>query len=315
MGEFLAISQSSIVLPHFRVQAWSQRQHFIARSQPLRSLHSSLHPLTTTPTVYPDLSTRSKHFYWGIRASVVSDSTMPTTFTVDSAGPGIDILPETDEGKDHNSKKKMALSMSQKLTLGYAFLVGAGGFMGYLKSGSTKSLIAGGASAALLYSVYAMLPTQPVLASAIGFVLSAGLLGVMGSRFLKSKKIFPAGVVSFVSLVMTGGYLHGILRSPNPTYKEELDIFGVAIDKGLECNDYVDEDIGINSDGNVVNGANFLDLNGVDTDLPSSESDRDVIPGENGSNVDEELRSSMVKRRNKRIIILGGKKGFPKKYQ
>lgn len=247
MGEFLAISQSSIVLPHFRVQAWSQRQHCIAHSQPLRSLHSSLHPLTTTRTVYPDLSTRSKHFYWGIRASVVSDSTMPTTFTVDSAGPGIDILPETgggggdsggandngggggdnggnnnndggnegdsDEGNDHNSKRKMALSMSQKLTLGYAFLVGAGGFMGYLKSGSTKSLIAGGASAALLYSVYAMLPTQPVLASAIGFVLSAGLLGVMGSRFLKSKKIFPAGVVSFVSLVMSGGYLHGILRS------------------------------------------------------------------------------------------------------
>ncbi|WMV56455.1 hypothetical protein MTR67_049840 [Solanum verrucosum] len=213
MGEFLAISQSSIVLPNFRVQAWSQRQLFIAQSQPLR-------------------------------ASVVSaDSTMPTTFTVDPAGPGIDILPEaggggggdsggtnggrgdnggnnneggSDEGEDHNSKKKMALSMSQKLTLAYAFMVGAGGFMGYLKSGSTKSLIAGGVSASLLYAVYTMLPTQPVLASAIGFVLSAGLLGVMGSRFLKSKKVFPAGVVSFVSFVMTGGYLHGILliRSP-----------------------------------------------------------------------------------------------------
>ncbi|CAN4121052.1 unnamed protein product [Withania somnifera] len=247
MGEFFAISQSSILLPHFRVQAWSQRQHFIAHSQPLRPLHSSLHPSTAPRTVYPDLSTQSKHFCWGIRASVVSNSTVPTTFTVHSAGPGIDVLPNTsggggdsggangdsggvgdnggnsnndggneggsDEGKDRNSKKKMALSMSQKLTLGYAFLVGAGGFMGYMKSGSTKSLIAGGASAALLYAVYAMLPTQPVLASAIGFVLSTGLLGVMGSRFLKSKKIFPAGVVSFVSLVMSGGYLHGILRS------------------------------------------------------------------------------------------------------
>lgn len=247
MGEFLAISQSSIVLPNFRVQGWSQRQRFVAHSQPLRSPRSSLHPLTTPHTVYPDLSTQSKHFYWGVRASVVSDSTMPTTFTVDPAGPGIDVLPEAgggggdsgganddsggrgdnggnnnndggneggpDEGGDHNRKKKMALSMSQKLTLGYAFLVGAGGFMGYLKSGSTKSLIAGGVSASLLYAVYTMLPTQPVLASAIGFVLSAGLLGVMGSRFLKSKKVFPAGVVSFVSLVMTGGYLHGILRS------------------------------------------------------------------------------------------------------
>jgi hypothetical protein len=38
-------------------------------------------------------------------------------------------------------------------------------------------------------------------------------MGVMGSRFLKSRKIFPAGVVSLVSFIMTGGYLHGILRS------------------------------------------------------------------------------------------------------
>lgn len=43
--------------------------------------------------------------------------------------------------------------------------------------------------------------------------ISAALLGVMGSRFKKSGKIFPAGVVSLVSLIMTGGYLHGIMRS------------------------------------------------------------------------------------------------------
>lgn len=43
--------------------------------------------------------------------------------------------------------------------------------------------------------------------------ISAALLGVMGARFKKSGKIFPAGVVSLVSLIMTGGYLHGIMRS------------------------------------------------------------------------------------------------------
>jgi len=43
--------------------------------------------------------------------------------------------------------------------------------------------------------------------------ISAALLSVMGSRFKKSRKIFPAGVVSLVSLVMVGGYFHGILRS------------------------------------------------------------------------------------------------------
>ncbi|KAI3980434.1 hypothetical protein MKX01_038606 [Papaver californicum] len=113
-----------------------------------------------------------------------------------------------------DKKKKMAgMSMSQKLTLGYAALVGVGGLMGYLKSGSQKSLTAGGLSALLLFYVYTQLPTNPVFASALGMGLSAALLGVMGSRFKSSGKVFPAGVVSVVSLVMTAGYLHGIVRS------------------------------------------------------------------------------------------------------
>jgi hypothetical protein len=40
--------------------------------------------------------------------------------------------------------------------------------MGYLKSGSQKSLLAGGLSASLLYYVYTQLPTRPVIASSIG---------------------------------------------------------------------------------------------------------------------------------------------------
>ncbi|XP_038699936.1 protein FATTY ACID EXPORT 2, chloroplastic-like [Tripterygium wilfordii] len=120
---------------------------------------------------------------------------------------------EGEGGSSDESPKKMALSMSQKLTLGYAALVGVGGVMGYMKSGSQKSLLAGGLSAGLLYYVYTQLPSNPVFASSLGLGVSAILLGVMGSRFRSSGKIFPAGVVSLVSLVMTGGYLHGILRS------------------------------------------------------------------------------------------------------
>ncbi|GFP83618.1 upf0136 membrane protein at2g26240 [Phtheirospermum japonicum] len=85
--------------------------------------------------------------------------------------------------------------------------------MGYLKGGSTKSLIAGGVSALILYFVYTLLPVNAVLASCVGGVLSATLLGVMGLQFKKSGKVFPAGVVAFMSLVMSDDYLHGILRS------------------------------------------------------------------------------------------------------
>ncbi|KAF7004286.1 hypothetical protein CFC21_019513 [Triticum aestivum] len=118
-------------------------------------------------------------------------------------------------GGDEGEEEKMGegLSMSQKLTLAYAALVGAGGVMGYMKSGSQKSLAAGGISALVLFFVHTQLPVRPVFASAIGLGISAALLSVMGSRFKKSGKIFPAGVVSLLSLVMVGGYAHGIMRS------------------------------------------------------------------------------------------------------
>ncbi|CAB4318405.1 unnamed protein product [Prunus armeniaca] len=175
------------------------------------------------------------------KLGVVSDTKSSTIFTVDSGIKDIGIEPATgggggggdfggrgggggggggdnsddkgegEEGPEEKREKK-GMSMSQKLTLGYAALVGVGGLMGFLKSGSQKSLLAGGLSAALLVYVSTELPVRPVFASSIGLGLSAALLGVMGSRFKKSGKVFPAGVVSLVSLVMTGGYLHGILR-------------------------------------------------------------------------------------------------------
>ncbi|MCD7463406.1 hypothetical protein HAX54_050505 [Datura stramonium] len=84
--------------------------------------------------------------------------------------------------------------------------------------------------------------------------------------------------------------------------------------RGFRVNDFVDEDVSINSDGNVLNEAN-PDLKWVDTDLLSSESDRDVIPNEDVSDVDEELRSFRDERRNKRNPNLRRKKSSLKKYQ
>ncbi|KAG6494419.1 protein FATTY ACID EXPORT 2, chloroplastic-like [Zingiber officinale] len=122
---------------------------------------------------------------------------------------------ESEEGGADKEKgeKPSGMLMSQKITLAYAALVGVGGIMGYVKGGSQKSLAAGGISALLLYFVYTQLPVRPAFASSLGLGLSAALLVVMGSRFRRSGKIFPAGVVSLISLVMVAGYSHGILRS------------------------------------------------------------------------------------------------------
>lgn len=237
MGELITFSQSSLLLlPHSPLYASRSGYRFSNCSLPVRSLSTKV---ITNPT----FQTEGKQRSWTTLANVISDSTVPTTFTVDSAGGGIDILPDSggsdnnlggrgggdggggsgnggdhdgNESKDDQSggpEKKPGMSMSQKLTLGYAALIGIGGVMGYLKGGSKKSLTAGGLSASILFYVYTLLPSNPVLASSIGLILSASLLGVMGTRFKKSGKVFPAGVVSVASLVMSGGYLHGVMRS------------------------------------------------------------------------------------------------------
>ncbi|XWS26506.1 hypothetical protein CRYUN_Cryun26dG0037600 [Craigia yunnanensis] len=228
----VGVSQSSLLRLQPKLGSFQRLQLFNNNGYPrfavVSNLHLHLKGVTLAEVVSSD-----------IKASTI------VTSTVDSAKGGIDIEVNTGNGggdkfddrsgggggggdnsgggdswnkgegefSDDGSKKKMALSMSQKLTLGYAAFVGVGGVMGYMKSGSQKSLLAGGLSAALLYYVYTELPTKPVFASSLGLGISATLLGVMGSRFNRSGKVFPAGVVSLVSLVMTGGYLHGILRS------------------------------------------------------------------------------------------------------
>ncbi|MFS7913053.1 putative TMEM14 family protein [Helianthus anomalus] len=248
-ADLLAISQSSILLPQFRSQVLTQGQNRTPCYKVCTTASTSCtrgFSLTHTSnlSLYRPISIKqqSRNRFSSVLRGCVVPEKVPTAFSVDFVD-GTDIEPDSTggggggdvgggegnnwggsgdgsggdgEGSSDDSEKepkKMAMSMSQKLTLGYAALVGLGGLMGYLKSGSQKSLLSGGISAALLYYVYTQLPVNPVFASCVGFGLSAALLGVMGTRFKKSGKVFPAGVVSVVSLVMTGGYIHGIMRS------------------------------------------------------------------------------------------------------
>lgn len=116
-------------------------------------------------------------------------------------------------GDGEDSEPQKPISTAQKLTLVYAALVGVGGLIGFVKSGSNKSLISGGGAALALFLVFTQLPSHPTFASSFGLGISAVLLGVMYPRFKKSGKFMPSGLVALVSLIMTGGYIHGIVRT------------------------------------------------------------------------------------------------------
>ncbi|KAM7514533.1 hypothetical protein LguiA_004116 [Lonicera macranthoides] len=246
LGEVIAISSSISSTPRFRLQASSQRVHLLPRHQLYSAASTDCKSLCFLRT-RSDPGVHQKGFLKLTRATVTPDSIARANFSADLTVEPVEVVPDSTTGGGDNlggagegggggggggnnwgnnnnkgeggseesddKSKKTGMSMSQKLTLGYAALVGIGGVMGYVKTGSQKSLMAGGLSALLLYYVYTQLPTKPVFASALGLGLSAALLAVMGSRFKRSGKVFPAGVVSLVSLVMSGGYLHGIMRS------------------------------------------------------------------------------------------------------
>lgn len=168
---------SSIALPRSQLLSPRKQQLPGAYGQASLAVTSPMHFLSSKRMKFPTTYIEKKQCSQRVRAGIISDS------------------------------------LSQDLTLGYAAFIGIGGVMGYMKGGSSISLIAGIVSAFLLYDVYTVLPSHPFLASSVGLGVSASLLAVMGFRYRESRKIFPAGVVFMLSLIMSASYIHGMLLS------------------------------------------------------------------------------------------------------
>lgn len=84
---------------------------------------------------------------------------------------------------------------------------------GYVKAASIPSLVAGIAFGGVLTGGAYMTsqdPPQPMLQLGT----SAGLAGIMGTRFIKTKKIMPAGMIAVLSLAMV---VRGVVQ-----YREHL---------------------------------------------------------------------------------------------
>ncbi|KMZ64097.1 Transmembrane proteins 14C [Zostera marina] len=94
------------------------------------------------------------------------------------------------------------------LTIPYGLLVLAGGFLAFIKKGSTASLAGGGGSGlVLLLAGYLSLKAfekrkNSYFAMFLETVCAFGLTYIMGKRYLETSKIMPAGVVAVLSTIM-----------------------------------------------------------------------------------------------------------------
>ncbi|KAH7491744.1 hypothetical protein KRP22_002789 [Phytophthora ramorum] len=114
------------------------------------------------------------------------------------------------------------------LTLPYGMLLGLGGVIGFVSSGSSTSLVAGGLSGAFLtfvgycsYNEYTQSPVTSKLWPAVSLAVAAPLTVVMGNRYNNTGAFFPAGLVAASSAGMTVFYVWLLTKTSKPQYKKK----------------------------------------------------------------------------------------------
>jgi uncharacterized membrane protein (UPF0136 family) len=82
----------------------------------------------------------------------------------------------------------------------FALLTLVGGIIGFVKSKSLVSILAGSVSGVLLVAASFMLPGRPIRAYVIGLLVSVLLAGKFVPDFIHKKAIVPGGLMAVLSL-------------------------------------------------------------------------------------------------------------------
>ncbi len=77
----------------------------------------------------------------------------------------------------------------------------AGGIVGYVKTGSLPSIIAGSITGVLLLIAGSLLPEHRAAGLATGLVISLLLAAQFIPKFLRTGKAMPAGIMSILSVI------------------------------------------------------------------------------------------------------------------
>lgn len=85
----------------------------------------------------------------------------------------------------------------------FGILTIGGGIVGYIKAGSTISLVAGSISGVLLLIAAWLMPEQQAAGLLIAIVVSLLLAGQFVPKFFRTFNIMPAGLISVLSVIGT----------------------------------------------------------------------------------------------------------------
>jgi uncharacterized membrane protein (UPF0136 family) len=83
----------------------------------------------------------------------------------------------------------------------FGVLTIVGGLIGYLKAGSTVSIIAGSITGILLIVAGFALPEHRMLGLAVGLLISLLLLGQFLPKFVRTGRVMPAGMMTVLSVI------------------------------------------------------------------------------------------------------------------
>lgn len=83
----------------------------------------------------------------------------------------------------------------------FGLLTIVGGVIGFIKAGSTASIIAGSISGILLIVAAFLLPNQLAIGLAVGGITSVLLAGRFVPAFIKTGQPMPAGMMSVLSVI------------------------------------------------------------------------------------------------------------------
>jgi uncharacterized membrane protein (UPF0136 family) len=83
----------------------------------------------------------------------------------------------------------------------FGLLTIVGGIIGYVKAGSTASIIAGAITGVLLLVAAFLLPEHRLAGLATGLIISLLLAGQFVPKFFRTGRIMPAGMMSVLGVI------------------------------------------------------------------------------------------------------------------